>query len=632
MTTFNTGNPIGSTAVKDLYDNAQNLDVAVNSQESRWIDRLGKPRWTVAGIEQEGINRVDAIGYFGLDNVYAAGLTLESRSEVFIRDGQYYHLSPGSAVPYTLTGNWTTDSPKMTLLGDGAVRNELRNGGAYPVDSGVVGYKDTLPGAQLQTLQSLITGGAVSALRFIPPSLHADIRAGTSTTNVDGYLNAALALGYLIRLPQGKYRLGAPLTMTQGGGIVGEGEKSALVRNFTGGPLVRHPGGNQLDSPIILRDFSVRKADGITVASGDTGIDIGYAQAWGGRGDISNILIIHQWDGFKWKGGTMNTITNVQVHEGKGNGFLGIDARGELTSCLAQFNAGHGYFFFAQTQGETGVQFTSCGTFANAGWGFLFDAAAGIYGANIYAKGITSSFDGTGGIGFVKKYTQIWLTQVLSEQAGDAYLFQSGFTRHDDAPGLYMVGGCEQVTGSDIFIQNSRGNGALFDDTRRASFTNMTVLTSGRGGLGTANQFGVFFNANNVDVTITNLIANVGDLQTTDIGFGSNNQVDLVVPKFRTSSGGGNGIRGFGTKSTAERTIVSVNPLPIAWFGDFFRIVGNTPFNSIPASFDGRRITLLFDGTPTVFADGNIKLTANLPVTSGMTLTLICNGTNWYRA
>ena len=31
MTTYNTGNPIGSSAAKDLYDNAENLDVAINS-------------------------------------------------------------------------------------------------------------------------------------------------------------------------------------------------------------------------------------------------------------------------------------------------------------------------------------------------------------------------------------------------------------------------------------------------------------------------------------------------------------------------------------------------------------------------------------------------------------------------
>lgn len=52
MTTYNTGNPIGSAAVKDLYDNAENLDTAINSPTSdTWTDRLGVERPTWRGID-----------------------------------------------------------------------------------------------------------------------------------------------------------------------------------------------------------------------------------------------------------------------------------------------------------------------------------------------------------------------------------------------------------------------------------------------------------------------------------------------------------------------------------------------------------------------------------------------------
>ena len=54
MTTYNTGNPIGSTEVKDLYDNAENLDIAINSPSANvWADRLGQPRKTWRGIEND---------------------------------------------------------------------------------------------------------------------------------------------------------------------------------------------------------------------------------------------------------------------------------------------------------------------------------------------------------------------------------------------------------------------------------------------------------------------------------------------------------------------------------------------------------------------------------------------------
>lgn len=49
MTTYNTGNPIGSANVKDLYDNAENLDTAVNGTEQTWTDRLGRERLTLDG-------------------------------------------------------------------------------------------------------------------------------------------------------------------------------------------------------------------------------------------------------------------------------------------------------------------------------------------------------------------------------------------------------------------------------------------------------------------------------------------------------------------------------------------------------------------------------------------------------
>ncbi|NIF85242.1 hypothetical protein F3J24_17155 [Comamonas sp. Tr-654] len=51
MTTYSTGNPIGSMAPKDLFDNAENLDHLVNSQSAEtWVDRLGKARKTWHGV------------------------------------------------------------------------------------------------------------------------------------------------------------------------------------------------------------------------------------------------------------------------------------------------------------------------------------------------------------------------------------------------------------------------------------------------------------------------------------------------------------------------------------------------------------------------------------------------------
>jgi len=47
---YNTGNPIGSIDARDLYDNAQNMDKAVNQTTARWSDRFGVSRPSWAGM------------------------------------------------------------------------------------------------------------------------------------------------------------------------------------------------------------------------------------------------------------------------------------------------------------------------------------------------------------------------------------------------------------------------------------------------------------------------------------------------------------------------------------------------------------------------------------------------------
>lgn len=61
MTTYNTGNPVGSTDARDLYDNAQNFDTAINSTANTFTDRLGVVRPTLAaGIDPTGLAQAAA--------------------------------------------------------------------------------------------------------------------------------------------------------------------------------------------------------------------------------------------------------------------------------------------------------------------------------------------------------------------------------------------------------------------------------------------------------------------------------------------------------------------------------------------------------------------------------------------
>lgn len=69
--------------------------------------------------------------------------------------------------------------------------------------------------------------------------------------------------------------------------------------------------------------------------------------------------------------------------------------------------------------------------------------------------------------------------------------------------------------------------------------------------------------------------------------------------------------------------------LPTTDQGGFWLISGTTTITGIPASWNGRLVTLVFAGALTVTDGGNLKLAGNFVTTADDTLTLRCDGTNW---
>lgn len=106
MTTYHTRNPLGSSAAKDLYDNAQNLDHRENDLSNEtWPDRLGVSRLTWFGIEKQNQRAIANYGYITMDS-FQAGALLSLPNQV-LRDtstGEYYRwdgifpkvVAPGS--------------------------------------------------------------------------------------------------------------------------------------------------------------------------------------------------------------------------------------------------------------------------------------------------------------------------------------------------------------------------------------------------------------------------------------------------------------------------------------------------------------------------------------------------------
>src|SRR5690625_4476724 len=148
MTTYNTGNPIGSKDPRDLYDNAENLDAAVNDpSRDTWFDRLGRSRKTMSGMERQFDaaedyrettfvstqidkqnrfnNFIAASGYQFLGD-YAAGIEITEYNQI-IRDadGEFWRLSPSVELPYTATGAGVPEGGALVPLGDAVLRQQL---------------------------------------------------------------------------------------------------------------------------------------------------------------------------------------------------------------------------------------------------------------------------------------------------------------------------------------------------------------------------------------------------------------------------------------------------------------------------------------------------------------------------
>lgn len=137
MTTYNTGNPLGSTEVKDLYDNAQNLDDFSNGQEVAYNDRFGASRKSLAGLRKDVADFLIASGYEFIGDYDAVGeLTFTRPNQIMSKDGDYWRPSASLVLPYTTVNDWVIDQPKFVSVGDAALRQDL----AEPTGAGMIGY------------------------------------------------------------------------------------------------------------------------------------------------------------------------------------------------------------------------------------------------------------------------------------------------------------------------------------------------------------------------------------------------------------------------------------------------------------------------------------------------------------
>ncbi|HEJ9267237.1 TPA: hypothetical protein SMM07_000567 [Klebsiella oxytoca] len=188
MSTYKTGNPLGSAAVKDLFDNAENLDFALNSLTALiWTDRLGKTRRSFFGMESAFVTQltsqesrfntfIQSSGYQIVGDYTAGPLTLTEYNQLIRYNNELYKLTAATDIPFITAGNtdetWTsTDAAHFVSVGDAALRQNLGSG-----EEGM--------GASLVAL--IYSGTVQDAIKFVTPFMFSDLAA-------DGNWSAAIA-------------------------------------------------------------------------------------------------------------------------------------------------------------------------------------------------------------------------------------------------------------------------------------------------------------------------------------------------------------------------------------------------------------------------------------------------------
>lgn len=172
---YKTNNPVGSSDLRDVWDNADTFDNVVNNKnESTHPDRFGTPRPTLHGLEQQFISNtqlqqnefeefMDGIGddssrqlssqeerfqqfllssgYVILPDYIDGPITFTARNQITAYKGEFYRPKASVSLPYTTTGNtdstWFEDEGNFVSVGDALLRQEITGEGGYKLIGGL---------------------------------------------------------------------------------------------------------------------------------------------------------------------------------------------------------------------------------------------------------------------------------------------------------------------------------------------------------------------------------------------------------------------------------------------------------------------------------------------------------------
>ncbi len=172
MTTYATGNPLGSKDPRDLYDNAENFDAAMNDRvNTTWNDRFGVSRPTMKGYEEQFNDWLDAQGFepgflVYVDSIPPTPLIVDRPTQLIQRDGNLYSVKRPASFPVELTGNWSTDQNLLVAQVDRTLQDTL----ATSAGAGMIGYRERTVADRLNDTANVKDYGAIADGAYHPLS------------------------------------------------------------------------------------------------------------------------------------------------------------------------------------------------------------------------------------------------------------------------------------------------------------------------------------------------------------------------------------------------------------------------------------------------------------------------------
>lgn len=211
MTSYNTGNPLGSQDPRDLYDNAENLDSFLNGEGSSYLDRLGRERKSYEGVVRDFEGPLQQAIQAAEDASTSASLAGDSEQAAATARDQSVAASEASGIARIF--DTYTEAEAATDLNEGdiveVVQDETRNAmvSRYRYESGALAYK-WQPGQGSVTARGVTKSQAAWAEQVLQSAEDIDIldnrvsdRLGITTVFVSDYPSAGAMQG----LADGQY-------------------------------------------------------------------------------------------------------------------------------------------------------------------------------------------------------------------------------------------------------------------------------------------------------------------------------------------------------------------------------------------------------------------------------------------